>query len=265
MDSVRVDESWYLADVVLEHVIEDEPRNVVHVNTHLVAAASPAEAYEKSIALGQDAEYEYLNTDGKTVRVVFRGLAELADIRGELEDGTELSYTESVDVPDSELRSWVPAKDELSVFGQSGAKVDVPNYMPESIMRVLEDEGFDRRELLGGAQQGHRERLGSRGVATEALIASLVEDELPTLPPALREWARAHLTTPRLVTFLVLPEGPETVDLWLVTDYIGKQDSSSRVVYDSATGCFGIADRLGGGIDWFMGASGTFAQAVDGM
>jgi hypothetical protein len=32
---------WYLADIVLEHIIAGDPRNVVHINTHLVEAGSP--------------------------------------------------------------------------------------------------------------------------------------------------------------------------------------------------------------------------------
>ena len=65
---------WYLADIVLEHIIDGDPRNVVHVNTHLVEAHSPEEAYAKALDLGRCSELEYLNTDSKQVRVVFRGL-----------------------------------------------------------------------------------------------------------------------------------------------------------------------------------------------
>jgi hypothetical protein len=47
------DARWYLADVVLEHTIEGDPRNVVHVNMHLIEADSPEQAYEKAVALGR--------------------------------------------------------------------------------------------------------------------------------------------------------------------------------------------------------------------
>jgi len=44
MGFVPKDTRWYLADIVLEIIIEDDPRNVVHVNTHLVEAESPEQA-----------------------------------------------------------------------------------------------------------------------------------------------------------------------------------------------------------------------------
>jgi hypothetical protein len=37
---------WYVADVVLEHVIGGDPRNVVHVNRLWISARSADEAYE---------------------------------------------------------------------------------------------------------------------------------------------------------------------------------------------------------------------------
>ena len=38
------DARWYLADVVVEHTVEGDPRNVVHVNVHLIEADSPGGA-----------------------------------------------------------------------------------------------------------------------------------------------------------------------------------------------------------------------------
>ncbi|MHB1557241.1 MAG: DUF4288 domain-containing protein [Isosphaeraceae bacterium] len=135
---------WYLADIVLEHVIEGDPRNVVHVNTHLVEAESPGEAYEKAIALGRGSELEYLNTDAKTVRVVFRGLRELGVIHDPLEDGAEIAYRESVGVSEAELSGWLVPRERLGVFAPRRPKTDGPNYLPESVMRLLEEGGLDR-------------------------------------------------------------------------------------------------------------------------
>lgn len=74
---------WYLADVVLEHAVEGDPRNVVHVNLHLIEAESPERAYQKAIALGQASEQVYANPDGREVRVTFRGLRDLNVIHDE--------------------------------------------------------------------------------------------------------------------------------------------------------------------------------------
>jgi hypothetical protein len=141
---------WYLADVVLEHRIEGGPRNVVHVNTHLIEAESPEQAYEKAIALGRTEELEYANTEGAMVRVIFRGLRGLNVIHEDLEDGAELSYTEAVAVPEEELQRWVRPQEELAVFAPAADRGNTPNYTPQEVMEMLEKRqgacGHNRRD-----------------------------------------------------------------------------------------------------------------------
>lgn len=137
---------WYVADIVLEHEIEGDPRNVVHVNLHLIEADSPERAYRKAVDLGRSSEQEYLNTDGKRVRVRFRGLRELAVIHDELEDGAELLYEETVGVTEDQLRRWIRPRDSLSVFETGQIKAGIPNYMPEEIMKMLGQMGCQRDE-----------------------------------------------------------------------------------------------------------------------
>jgi hypothetical protein len=138
---------WYLADIVLEHRIDGDPRNLVHVNTHLLEAESPDEAYVKAIDLGRRSEQEYLNTDSRAVRAVFRGLRGLDVIHDPLEDGAEIAYSESVDVSEEELSRWLVPRESLSVFAPCRPKSGGPNYMPEAPMRLLEASGFDRSDL----------------------------------------------------------------------------------------------------------------------
>ncbi|MFO0959661.1 MAG: DUF4288 domain-containing protein [Isosphaeraceae bacterium] len=147
MAYIPEDARWYLADILLEHTVENDPRNVVHTNTHLIEAESPDQAYEKAVALGRAGEMEYANTDGKQVRTVFRGLRSLSVIHEPLEDGAELAYYESVGVSEDELRRWALPREELGVFRPRRRKRDIPNYEAESVMRMLEDLGFDR-ELI---------------------------------------------------------------------------------------------------------------------
>lgn len=165
MDVIPESVRWYLADIVLEHRIDGDPRNVVHVNTYLVKAESPDEAYEKAIDLGRGSELDYLNTDSKMVRVVFRGLRGLDVIDDPLEDGAEIAYSESVGVSEAELGRWLTPRESLGVFAPRRPKTDGPNYMPESVMRRLEAGGFDRFcETSRGASQmgvGDREVTGS--------------------------------------------------------------------------------------------------------
>ena len=163
---------WYLADVVLEHVIEGERRNLVHVNTHLVEAASPEEAHKKAIKLGREHQDRYLNTDGKRVRVRFRGLRELNAIHEDLEDGAEISYQELVAVPESKLEQWARPKKELGVFAPRRPRRSGPNYMPLSIMRELEAAGFSRADVEGrGATTGGKSAPSpKRNQARQAVV-----------------------------------------------------------------------------------------------
>ena len=156
MAYIPKDAHWYLADVVIKHVIEGDARNVVHINMHLIEADSPERAYEKATALGRDAEQAYTNTDGRAVRVTFCGLRSLNVIHDKLEDGAELTYEESIDVPESQLSTWVRPRERLGVFRprETGFQRNAPNYMPGSVMSSLEEAGFSRQELERGEPTG---------------------------------------------------------------------------------------------------------------
>ena len=149
MAYVPKDARWYLADLVLELTVEGDPRNLVHVNIRLIEADSPERAYEKAIALGRDCEQVYTNTAGREVRVTFRGLRELNVIHDELKDGAELTFEESTAAPEAQLAAWLRPRGMLAVFRERGLKQDVPNYMPESVMRSLEDAGCSREDIEG--------------------------------------------------------------------------------------------------------------------
>jgi len=163
MGYVPKDARWYLADVVLEHVIEDDRRNLVHVNAHLVEAASPEEAYKKACELGRSSQRRYLNTDHKRVHVKYRGLRELNVIHDDLEDGVELSFEEIVSVPESRLKRWVKPKKELGVFAPRRPRTRGPNYMPLSVMRDLEAAGFTRADLEGRSGRRRSSRSAGHG------------------------------------------------------------------------------------------------------
>ena len=119
--------SWYLAEIVLEIVIEDDPRNVVHANLVLIRAGSPEHAYEKAMSLGRSNDDQYANPNGKLVTCRFRGLADLNLIYDPLEDSAELAYTETINRSEAEIKSLVRAKNELGVFAAPRA-ADKPDY-----------------------------------------------------------------------------------------------------------------------------------------
>src|SRR5262249_31750593 len=141
MSFVPKNARWYLADVILEHIVEADPRNLVHVNMHLIEAESPEQADDKALAVGRRSEQEYANTDGKRVRVVFRGLRDLNVVHDPLEDGAELAFSETVGIAEDQLGRWITPKERLSVFAPAAPKIDRPNYMPESVMGMLEAKG----------------------------------------------------------------------------------------------------------------------------
>jgi hypothetical protein len=85
-----------IAQLVLEITVEDEVRNVVHIDYLLVRADSPEEAYEKAQRLGSEHETTYLNKDNKEVRIRFRGLRNLNVIYDDLEHGADLLYEEKL-------------------------------------------------------------------------------------------------------------------------------------------------------------------------
>ena len=172
---------WYIAGLVLEHTIEGDPRNVVHINTHLIEASSPDEAYRKADALGQAVEQEYVNTEGKQVRVAFRGLRDLDVIHDELGDGAELFYQEVVDVLESDLRRWVVPKGTLSAFAPRRAVTGGPNYMPEEVMQMLEAKGIARTSgsstpiaMKVKYSQSARARIGQMAIQQQSIVEEKV-------------------------------------------------------------------------------------------
>ena len=107
---------WYLATLVEEITVDGETTNIIHKNLVLVRADSPEQAYERAHELGTQAELEYENPGGKTVRVKFRGLNTLNVIHEELEDGAELQYEELRGLSADEVEGLIRRKEDLPVF-----------------------------------------------------------------------------------------------------------------------------------------------------
>ena len=119
---------WYLADLVIEIRVEEDPRSVVHINTVLVHANSPIEAFEKSLLLGAEQVGDpYLNPAGKRVDSRFVGLKDLAVIHDQLEHGAELFFVEMTDVKPDAIPTLVKTRDNLSVFFEI-SPTDGPDY-----------------------------------------------------------------------------------------------------------------------------------------
>jgi len=149
MGYIPPDARWYLADIVIEHQIEDEARNVVHINTVLVRANSPERAYANAMKIGEEAQYNYLNMNDKMVHLLFRGLRDLNVIYEPLRSGAELIYEEQIGLTESQVAELVSAKNELGVFMERvPPSRDRPNYMPKDIMEGLREEGWNDEDIF---------------------------------------------------------------------------------------------------------------------
>jgi hypothetical protein len=147
MAYIPKDAQWYLADMVIEHRIANEPQNIIHINTTLIQASSPEDAYAHAQTLGREMEDTYENTDGDWVTVIFRGLHNLLFIYENLEHGAELAYSEKVGLSEADVQALLAAKSELAVFRpQTQLSSSKPNYIPKSVMDRLQEAGFDETE-----------------------------------------------------------------------------------------------------------------------
>ena len=126
MAYIPEDAEWYLADILEEHKIEDEPDHIVFSNLVLVRASDPEEAYKQALQLGREREATYLNPERKTVEVHFAGLRDLNVIHDKLEHGAELGYLKYVGVSEDQLRAWATSKGDLGIFKPRDTSYDPP-------------------------------------------------------------------------------------------------------------------------------------------
>lgn len=136
MGYIPLDAKWYLADVVEQITVEDDPRYVVQVNTILIRADSPEEAYEKALERGAGYETSYQNPEDKLVTTTFRGLYNLTVVSDELEHGAELTYNEYIETDEAEIQKYLYAKEKLGVFAPRKTSTG-PNYISGDVLREM--------------------------------------------------------------------------------------------------------------------------------
>jgi Domain of unknown function (DUF4288) len=150
---IQLGRDWYLATLVMEILVEADPRNVVHRNLFLISACSPEEAYGKAELLGQRGETAYDNPAGLQVRHRFRGIADLDTlVDGELADGAELAFEQNVGLPEEQIRAWIRTKEDLcKPHRPSAPGSHVPDYTSKDVMAQVA-ETMARRHP--GAERG---------------------------------------------------------------------------------------------------------------
>lgn len=143
---------WYLAELVMEIVVEGDPRNVVHQNLTLVRADSADEAYNKALRLGRDGETSYNNPAGKHVEISFKGVSDLDEIYDELEDGAELTFRSRVDVSKGELESLVLPRERLRAF-LPAKRAEGPDYASGEVISEVERRFGIKRPANGNTSE----------------------------------------------------------------------------------------------------------------
>ena len=116
MPYIPPDRHWYIAEVVMQISIEGDADTLVHVDTKLVSADSPDEAFRKAEQFGRNGEVGYRNTDQMRVSVRFLGLRDLFLIHDELKDGAELLYEERSGLSEGEIAALVKQRSDMAVF-----------------------------------------------------------------------------------------------------------------------------------------------------
>jgi hypothetical protein len=73
---------------------------------------------------------------------IFRGIAKLDAIVEPLEDGCEIMFEETVDVPSESISPWIPPKEELEAFrapSLGALRPSRPNYASRETLRMVEE------------------------------------------------------------------------------------------------------------------------------
>jgi Domain of unknown function (DUF4288) len=150
------DAHWFIGQLVEEFRVEGSKRNAVHINSVLIEASSPEQAYQKAVELGRQANNEYENPEGKKVVHRFAGLRNLDVIYFPIEHGCEIMFEERLGVGPAALRKLVRKKNDLEAFRPVPLRRPRgrPNYSSKEIMGIVGTE-MSRRK---GAEQAEFRR-----------------------------------------------------------------------------------------------------------
>jgi hypothetical protein len=141
MGYIPPDAEWYIAELVQELRVPGRRRNHVWINTVLVHASPPEEAYDKSLKLGRDGNHSYKNVYGKKVGCKFHGIRELMVIGDPLEHGCELFFRSKL-LDEKGIKRQISKKNNLAVFEQRRRLKGWKTMMPKNIAKELKEKGL---------------------------------------------------------------------------------------------------------------------------
>jgi len=139
MAYIPPDAEWYIAEIIEEIRVPGRRRNHVWINTVLVHASSPEEAYSKSLKLGRDGNHSYKNMYGEKVVCKFRGIRELMVVHDTLEHGCELFFRSKF-LNENGIKRQISKKNDLSIFQEIRRLKRWKTVMPKNIAKELHEK-----------------------------------------------------------------------------------------------------------------------------
>jgi len=136
MAFIPSDAEWYVADLVEEIHVTGRKRQTVYINTVLIRAASPDEAFKKATRIGKKSNTKYKNTYGELVVCRFHGVRELNVIHEPLEDGCEIFFRSKPNMTQEGIKRMVSKRADLAVFRVTRATTRGRSF-PKSIADEL--------------------------------------------------------------------------------------------------------------------------------
>lgn len=130
--------SWYLAEHVQAIAVAGERRIVVHLNTVLVRADSPAEAHRRAVQLGRQGNARYRNSAGERVSVRFLGLRQLAVIHEPLDHGAELTWAQRKVASMDQARRLARPRGHLAVFAPRRRSQVSPDAVEAGLRKAMD-------------------------------------------------------------------------------------------------------------------------------
>jgi len=136
MAFIPSDAEWYVADLVEEIHVIGRKRQTIYINTVLIKAASPDEAFRKATRIGKNCNTKYKNTYGEQVICRFHGIRELNVIHEPLEDGCEILFRSKPNMTQEGIKRMVSKRSDLAVFCLTKASTRGRSF-PKSIAYEL--------------------------------------------------------------------------------------------------------------------------------
>lgn len=116
MAFIPPDAEWYVADLVEEIHVTGRKRQTIYINTVLIKASSPQEAFRKAIRIGKKGNTQYRNTYGERVICRFHGIRELNVVHDPLEDECEIFFRSKPNMTPEGITRMITKKGDLAVF-----------------------------------------------------------------------------------------------------------------------------------------------------